>query len=70
MPAAAPALLSRRPILEAGGRIAGHELHFDGAGLPAEQAAAAVLTTGIAEHGLGDLTAGVPRGSRSPASCC
>jgi EAL and modified HD-GYP domain-containing signal transduction protein len=57
---ATPVLLSRQPILAHDGRITGHELLFDAGDLPPEQAAAAVLTTGIAERGLAELTGGLP----------
>lgn len=58
--AAGPALLARQPILHPDGRIAGYELVVDEPGLPAEQTAAAVLTTGIAERSVTELTGGLP----------
>jgi c-di-GMP phosphodiesterase len=56
--AAVPGLLSRQPILDRDGRIAGHELVFGNSGDPSDRVAAQALGDG--EHGLSVLTGGLP----------
>jgi EAL and modified HD-GYP domain-containing signal transduction protein len=58
---ASVALLARQPILDADGRVRGHELQFGGAGDgPSERATAQLLLTATADHDLSELTGGLP----------